>query len=136
MALMAVKREFNNNVKLPVAPSILLCSLRTNRVSVMESTSISPVMLAIFKQSFSPGRLCCRKLIKSRIKCWTGDPGACNWQGLVGGVYRMYSSNNRKQSTLNNIIKLFSGINKNKYRIQMCFLYNNNNLQMHVFSLH
>ncbi len=48
MALMAVKREFNSKVKLPVAPSILLCSFNTKRVSVMESTSISPVTVAIF----------------------------------------------------------------------------------------
>ena len=48
MALMAVKREFNSKVKLPVAPSILLCSFNTKRVSVMESTSISPVTVVIF----------------------------------------------------------------------------------------
>lgn len=47
MALMAVRRELSSRVRLPVAPSIRRCSLSTNRVSVMESTSISPVILAM-----------------------------------------------------------------------------------------
>ena len=41
MALMAVSSEFSSRVKLPVAPSILRCSFRTNRVSVIVSTSTS-----------------------------------------------------------------------------------------------
>ena len=41
MALMAVSNEFSSRVKLPVAPSILRCSFRTNRVSVIVSTSTS-----------------------------------------------------------------------------------------------
>ena len=47
MAFMAVNNEFSNNVRLPVAPDMRLCSLRTKRVNVMESTSISPLLVAI-----------------------------------------------------------------------------------------
>lgn len=38
---MAVSRELSSKVRLPVAPSALRCSFRTNLVSVMVSTSTS-----------------------------------------------------------------------------------------------
>ena len=41
MALMAVSRELRSMVREPVAGAIFLCSLSTNRVSVMVSTLIS-----------------------------------------------------------------------------------------------
>lgn len=47
IALMAVRSELRRRVRLPVAPSTRRCSLSTKRVSVMESTSISPVTVAM-----------------------------------------------------------------------------------------
>lgn len=41
MALMAVRSEFSNIVRLPVAPVTLRCSCNTKRVSVIVSTSTS-----------------------------------------------------------------------------------------------
>ena len=41
MALMAVSRELSSMVREPVEVAIFLCSLRTNRVSVIVSTLIS-----------------------------------------------------------------------------------------------
>ena len=40
---MAVSRELSNMVREPVAGATFLCSLRTNRVSVMVSTLISSI---------------------------------------------------------------------------------------------